>query len=274
MQSVNGVSVPFVKEANMAVVGATVKKIDGIEKVTGAAQFVTDIMLPRMLHGRIKRSPHAHARIVHVDTSKAEALPGVRAVLTAEDVPPKLLGTLTLDQYFIARDRVRIVGEPVAAVAAETPEIAQEPIELIEVEYEELPAVYDPEEAMKLDCPVVLHENYDEYEPFIPIADMDPRPVNVWQYYRIRHGALDAEFKKVEEEGGLIIENRYSTGYVSTAPNEVHGAVAQWQPDGSVTVWTSNQSSYIVKDELKMGFKWVTPTPGDMMETSLSNCSD
>lgn len=234
----------------MAVVGTTVKRIDGIEKVTGAAQYVTDIVLPRMLHGKIKRSPYAHAKIVRIDTSKAEALPGVRAVMTAADVPPKLLGTLTLDQYFVARDRVRMVGEPVAAVAAETLEIAEEAMDLIEVEYEELPAVFDPEEAMKLDCPVVLHEDYDNYERLIPIADMDPRPPNVWQCYRIRHGDVEAEFKKVEEEGGLIVENRYSTGYVHTAPMEPHGAVAQWQPDGSVTVWTSNQSSYIVRDEL------------------------
>ncbi len=231
-------------------VGTSVKKIDGLEKVTGAAKYTVDLQLPRMLHAKLKRSPVAHAKIVRLDTSKAELLPGVRAVMTAADVPPRLLGTLTLDCYFVARDRVRIVGEPVAAVAADNVDIAAEACELIEVEYEELPAVFDPEEAMLLDPPAILHEDYDSYERLIAIADMDPRPPNVWQCYKIRHGDFEATRKQALEGGGFVVSNRYSTGYVHTAPMEPHAAVAEWHTDGSVTVWTSNQSPYIVRDEL------------------------
>ena len=234
----------------MRVVGTSTKRIDGIEKVTGAGRYTVDIMLPRMLHGKATRSPFAHAKILHIDTSKAKQLPGVRAVITAADVPDVRLGVLTLDEHLLAHDRVRFVGEPVAAVAAETPEVAREAADLIEVEYEELPTVFDPEEAIKLDPPVVLHEEYDEYEKLIELAEMDERPPNLWQAYRIRHGDIDAVFKQAEDEGGFILENRYVTGYVHTACMEPHSAVAQWSHDGAVTVWAGGQSPYIARDGL------------------------
>ena len=231
-------------------VGTSTKRIDGIDKVTGMAQYTTDIVLPRMIHGKIHRSPFAHAKILRIDTSKAEQLPGVRAVVTAGDLPDVRLGILTLDEHLLAHDKVRFVGEPVAAVAADTPEIAREASKLIAVEYEELPALFDPEEAIKLDAPVVLHEEYDEYEKLIDIAEMDERPPNLWQAYRIRHGDVDAAFKQAEDEGGLILENRYTTGYVHTACMEPHGAVAQWSSDGALTVWAGGQSPYIARDGL------------------------
>ncbi|MCZ6679951.1 MAG: xanthine dehydrogenase family protein molybdopterin-binding subunit [Candidatus Poribacteria bacterium] len=234
----------------MNVVGTSIKRIDGIEKVTGMAQYTTDIVLPRMIHAKIHRSPLAHAKILGIDTSKAEQLPGVRAVVTAADLPDVRLGILTLDEHLLAHDKVRFVGEPVAAVAADTPEIARDACDLIEVEYEELPALFDPEEAIKLDTPVVLHEEYDEYEKLIEIAEMDERPANLWQAYRIRHGDIDAAFKKAEDEGGFILENRYETGYVHTACMEPHGAVAQWSSDGALTVWAGGQSPYIARDGL------------------------
>lgn len=227
-------------------VGSSVKRVDGFEKVTGTAQFTVDITLPRMLYGKIKRSPYAHAKIVSIDTSKAKRLSGVKAVMTCEDVPAIRLGTCALDEYIIARDRVRLVGEPVAAVAAETEEIAQEALDLIEVEYEPLPAVFDPEEAMKLDPPAVVHEDYDKYEVLIPIAKMDPRPPNAFQRYRIKRGDFEEALKKAD----IIVENRYTTGYIHTAPLEPHAAVAEVNSDGTVTVWTSNQAPYIVRDEL------------------------
>ena len=122
----------------------------------GQAQFTTDVKLPRMLHAKILRSPHAHARIVKIDTSKAEKLTGVRAVVTGKDAPDEKLYALR-DRYVIAREFVRFVGEPVAAVAADTIEIVDEALDLIEVEYEELPTIFDPEEAMKPNPEVVVN---------------------------------------------------------------------------------------------------------------------
>ena len=190
----------------MAVVGTSAKRIDGIEKVTGTAEFTTDIVLPRMIHAKLKRSPYAHAKILRIDTSKAEQMPGVRAVITAADLPDIRLGILTLDEHLLAHDKTRLVGEPVAAVAADTPEIARAACEQIEVEYEELAPLFDPEEAIRLDPPVVLHEEYEEYEKLLELAEMDERPPNLWQAYRIRHGDIDDAFKKAEDEGGHIIE--------------------------------------------------------------------
>ncbi len=234
----------------MNVVGTSAKRVDGIEKVTGTAQFTVDIELPRMIHGKVVRSPVAHADIVGVDTSKAERLAGVRAVVTAADLPDVRMGILTLDEHLLARDRVRFVGEPVASVAADTPEIARAACDLIQVEYRELPTLFDPEEAIKPDPPVVLHENYEEYEKLLELAEMDKRPPNLWQAYRIRHGDVDAVFEKVEAEDGFILENRYATGYVHTACMEPHAAVAQWSADGALTVWVSGQSPYIARDGL------------------------
>ena len=234
----------------MAVVGTSAKRIDGIEKVTGTAEFTTDIVLPRMIHAKLKRSPFAHAKILGINTSKAEQMPGVRAVITAADLPDVRLGVLTLDEHLLAHDKTRLVGEPVAAVAADTPEIARAACEQIEVEYEELPPLFDPEEAIRLDPPVVLHEEYEEYEKLLELAEMDERPPNLWQAYRIRHGDIDAAFKKAEDEGGHIIENRYATGYVHTACMEPHGAVAQWSTDGTLTLWAGGQSPYIARDGL------------------------
>ncbi|MBI4553137.1 MAG: xanthine dehydrogenase family protein molybdopterin-binding subunit [Candidatus Latescibacteria bacterium] len=234
----------------MKVVGTSPKRIDGIEKVTGAAQYTGDIVLPRMIFGKIKRSPLAHAKILSIDTRKAEQVPGVRAVITAADLPDVRLGVLTRDEYLLAHDTVRFVGEPIAAVAADTPEIAREACEQMTVEYEELPALFDPEEAIALDPPVVLHEDYEEYERLIELAEMDKRPPNLWQAYRIRHGDIDAAFHTAEAEGGFILENRYMTGYVHTTCMEPRAAVAQWGPDGTLTVWAGGQSPYIARDGL------------------------
>jgi len=223
----------------MNVVGTSAKRIDGIEKATGTAQFTVDIELPRLIHAKVKRSPVPHAEIVRIDTSQAKELPGVRAVVTGAEIPDVRMGVLTLDEHLLARDRVRFVGEPVASVAADTPEIARAACELIEVEYRELPALFDPEEAIKLDPPVVLHEDYDEYEKLLELAEMEERPPNLWQAYRIRYGDIDEIFEKAVDGGGFIVENRYATGYVHTACMEPHAAVAQWSADDTLTVWAS-----------------------------------
>ena len=130
------------------VVGTRVQRLDGFEKVTGTGKFVADIALPGMLVGKILRSPHPHARIVRIDTSRARKVPGVRAVVTAEDTPKRTWGAFVKDQPIMAIDKVRYVGEEVAAVAAMDEATAEEALRLIEVEYEELPAYFDPDDAL------------------------------------------------------------------------------------------------------------------------------
>ena len=132
---------------DLSIVGHSPPKVDGKILLTGEARYSFDVQLPRMLHGKVLRSPHPHARILKIDTSKAERLPGVKAVITAEDtpkIPYHFLGPPHEDKFPIAIDRVRFVGDEVAAVAAVDEDTAEEALSLIEVEYEPLPAVFDP----------------------------------------------------------------------------------------------------------------------------------
>ena len=157
------------------VVGKSVDKVDGISLATGRAKFTDDIYLPGMLYGKVLPSPHAHGRIKNIDTSKAEALEGVKAVLTYKDVP-RIARTTAGQGYpepspydsFILDKKVRFVGDRVAAVAAESEEIAEEALKLIEVEYEVLPALFDPREAAKEGAPVIHDE--PEAKAIIPIV--------------------------------------------------------------------------------------------------------
>src|SRR6476661_10381349 len=138
-----------------SVVGKRVQRVEGFDKVTGDSEYIADIYLPGTLIGRVLRSPYPHARIRHIDTSKAAKLRGVRAVVTAEDTIKRPWGAFFADQYILSVGKARYVGEEVAAVAAIDPEIAEEAIDLIEVDWEPLPGVFDAEEAMKDDAPLV-----------------------------------------------------------------------------------------------------------------------
>jgi len=233
-------------EKEYMVVGKRIPKVDGVELVTGRGKFTVDLMLPNMLHGKIKRSPYPHAKITSIDTSKAETLYGVRAVVTGIDFPNRRLHSSSHDEYPVSRDKVRYVGEPVAAVAADTLEIAEEAVELIEVEYEELPAVFDPEEAIKSDPTVVIHEEWDSYERLMPIGKMDVKRPNVFNLCKIRNGDVEKGF----QESDLVLESRYSTAYIQHAPLEPHASLAQVEPDGRITVWTSAQSPYAIRAQI------------------------
>jgi CO/xanthine dehydrogenase Mo-binding subunit len=233
-------------EKQYSVIGKRTPQVDGVEKVTGRAKFTVDITLPHMLHGKIKRSPYPHAKIKSIDTSKAEALFGVRAVVTGKDFPNRKLSGSIFDESPVPKDKVRYVGEPVAAVAADTLEIAEEAVELIEVEYEELPAVFDPEEAIKPDPPVVVHEGWDSYEKRMPIGKMDVKRPNVFNLYKIRCGDVEKGF----QESDLVVEGRYSTAYIQHAPLEPHASVAQVEANGRITVWTSAQSPYVIRAQI------------------------
>jgi len=141
--------------AGYRVVGRSVSRVDGPAKVTGAGRYPADIQLPGMLSARVLRSPLPHAKILNMDASRARQLSGVHAVLTAAEVPDILIGRMLRDIPLLARERVRFVGEKVAVVAAESGDIAEEALQLIDVQYEELPAVFDPFEALEPGGPIL-----------------------------------------------------------------------------------------------------------------------
>src|SRR6266536_5964589 len=156
--------------ASASVIGAPIPRIEGPEKVTGRALYAADISLPGMLWGKILRSPYPHARIQRIDASRAWSVPGVRAVVTGQDVPGHYIGKILRDMPVLCWDRVRYIGDRVAAVAAETPEAAEEALGLIEVDYEDLPAVFDPLEALRPEAPL-LHDDAAAY---------DGAPMRIW----------------------------------------------------------------------------------------------
>lgn len=226
-------------------IGQDIARIDAIEKVTGTALYTGDLKLPGMLYARLLKSPYAHAKIVCIDTSEAEKLPGVRAILTGEEAPYRF-GIYMADKVMLAREKVRYVGEPVVAVAADTEEIAEQAVELIKVEYEELPAVFDPREAIKPDAPLV-HEKLSEYKhaPFIyPKAG-----TNIANHFKLRKGDVEQGFK----EADVIVENEFYQPQVQNVQMETHTSIGQWLPNGQINVWTSAQSPFAVRHLLSVG---------------------
>jgi len=230
----------------MKFVGKSIKRVDGIKKATGALRYVDDLKLPRMLYAAVKRSPHAHAKILRIDTTKAEALKGVKVVMTGKDFP-KRVGLYLEDKTFFAVDKVRYRGEAVAAVAAETEEIAKEAVKLIEVEYEELPAVTNPLDGLKEDAPLV-HPDLGDYK-WAPVFFPEPG-TNISNHYKLRKGDIDKGF----EEADVIIENEFHVPHIQHSPIENHSAIAQMEPDGNLTVWASCQSPYAVRQALSVAF--------------------
>lgn len=224
-----------------SVVGKSIPRVDAFAKVTGRAKFTTDYSFPRMLFAKILRSPYAHARVLHIDSSRAKQLPGVRAICEGKDVPDKLVGLMLLDQYLIARDVVRYVGEPVAVVAADSAEIAEDALDLIDVEYEELPAVFDGEQAMRQDCPVVLHPDLPKYKGIRSAGSLpppDPDRPNVFSTWRIRQGDIDKGF----QEADLIVENKYTSHGFNHCCLEPHVADAWMDEEGRLCVRASRRA--------------------------------
>ncbi len=212
-------------------VGESVPMLDSVARVTGTVPYATNLRLPDMLVAKVLRSPVPHARILRIDVTAAEQLPGVVAVLTAADLdhlggPASVYGLVKKDQPVVARDRVRYIGEPVAAVAAETVEIAEEALALVDVEYEELPAVYDAVDAIQPGAST-LH------------ADC---PDNCFVHRKLRHGDLEAGFAAADE----IIEETFTSPMAQHASLEPHVTAAQWS-DGRLTVWSAAQAPYHVR---------------------------
>lgn len=207
--------------SNFSVLGKRVEPKDAREKATGSAQFVTDLSLPGMLHAKILRSPYPHARILSIDTSRAKRVPGVKAVITFEDTPQIKFGTLVDDWYILAKDKVRFVGEEVAAVAAVDEDAAKEAIELIKVEYEELPAVFTPEEALQPGAPIINEE----------------KPDNLVAHFQVERGDVDKAFR----EADYVIGDIYYTSQVYQAYMETFACVAQVDGNGRYTLWLPTQ---------------------------------
>jgi len=199
------------------VIGKNVVPVDVKPKATGQAEFVSDMKLPGMLYGKILRSPHAHARIIKIDTEKAQKVPGVKAVITFKDTSQVKFGTLVDDWYILAKDRVTFAGQEVAAVAAVDEETGEKALELIEVEYEELPAVFELEEAMKEGAPVI-NEEY---------------PNNIVATFETERGNVEEAFERADE----IFEDTFYTSQVYQAYLETMAAVCKWDDDGRLTMW-------------------------------------
>lgn len=218
-------------------VGVSTPRLDAHEKVTGTAVFADDIQFGNaLLHARILRSPHPHARILSIDTSKAESLPGVKAVVTGEDFPG-YIGLYLLDRHIFCRDRVRYVGDPVAGVAAISETVAEHAVDLIEVEYEVLEPVLDGEYGASPDSPII-HPNLEDYKVanfILPQAGS-----NISNYFKIRKGDVDSAWGKC----AAIVENKYRIPHIQHVPIEPHVAVAQVDETGKVTLWGSSQSPF------------------------------
>lgn len=228
-------------------VGKSVPRIDVHEKVTGAAIYCDDIQFGAgLLHARVKRSPHPHAIIKRLDVSKARALPGVKIVVTGEDYGDRT-GLYIRDKYPFARERVRFVGEAVAAVAATSEEIAEKALDLIDVEYELLPPVLDPVYGASSEAPLI-HPEMDTYEVanfIFPVAG-----TNMSNHFKIRKGDTQAAWK----DCAAIIDTTVRVPHVQHVPIEPHVAVAKMDENGQLTVWASSQSPFAQRNLIAKAF--------------------
>jgi len=220
-------------EKKYNVVGTRVPMLDAAQKAKGAALFTDDLVLPGMLYGKILRSPLAHANIVKIDTSRAAKLPGVKGIVTGRDIPDRQYGIVPMakDEYALARDKVRFIGDDVAAVCAVDPATAEEALALIEVEYEELPAVFDPLEAKKDGAPLV-HEGVKHNTSF---------------FIKKEFGDVARAF----DESDAVFEDTFYSQPVNHAPLEPHAALAQFDPlNGALTIWSSTQIPFFLRRNL------------------------
>ena len=216
-------------------------RVDAREKVTGHATYASNVYLPEMLMCKLLSSTRAHARIARIDTSKAEQHPGVRAVITGKDFPDIQFGSGALkDRYIMARDEVYYIGEPIAAVAADDEVTAEEALELIEVEYEDLPTVINPLDAIKPDAPAV-HSDLANFEGYgFAMGN------NVSALLDADRGDVDQAF----QEADLVIEETYRSQGINQGFLEPMACIANVEPNGRLTVWASTQGPYQIRSQL------------------------
>jgi len=228
-------SVKYKSDQNL--IGTPMRKVEGLDKSTGRAVYTDDLALPGMLHGKILRSPHAHARIVSIDTSAAEASAGVHAVITGRDMPTRYgIIPWTPDEYPLCVDRVRYIGDGVAAVAAVDEDTAIEALELIDVTYEELPAFFDPREAHAADGST----------PYLHQPRKEGSNGNVTKVVHLEFGDVDEAMASSE----VVVEGEYFFEGTTHAPIEPHCAIARWDGVGRLTVWSATQVPHYLHREL------------------------
>ena len=223
-------------------IGLPVPQEEGPDKVSGKALYAADVNLPGMLWGQVLRSPYAHANIRHIDTTRARQVPGVHAVLTGQDLPARRVGRLLRDIPVLARDRVLFIGEKVAAVAAETLEAAEEALGLIDVDYEELPTVFDPLEAMTNSAPT-LHPTMASYQGL-------PQPVspvnNVFAHNTWSKGDIAEGFGAAER----IFEHTFRAQLMHQGYIEPHACVVHIDDHGRAQIWANNKGPFMLRDQL------------------------
>jgi CO/xanthine dehydrogenase Mo-binding subunit len=247
---------PQQAESEYSVVGTRPIRHDGLDKVTGRARYGADIDLPGMLHGKVLRSPLAHARIISIDTREAEALPGVKGVVTGKDFP--IMENRAIDfgesqgnnrmlaENLLARDKVLYKGHAVAAVAATSPHIAEEALNLIRVEYEPLPVLLNVHDAMKEDAPH-LHEDLTTWkvpQRFVRGEDTGVKS-NIASHIQFKRGDLEEGFRQAD----VIVEREFTTKTVHQGYIEPHTGTAYWSADGHLTVWTSSQGAFGIRNQ-------------------------
>jgi CO/xanthine dehydrogenase Mo-binding subunit len=223
------------------VIGRSLPRVDGLAKVTGQAIYATDLVQPGMLCGKILYSDRPHARIVGIDTRRARALPGVEAVITSADAPARRYGNYIQDQTIFATDRVLHVGQPVAAVAATSDRIAERALAAIEVTYEDLPAVFDPESALQPGAPL-LHPEVESYTAIFPAVKRG----NLCSYTRLEQGDVEEGFRRADH----VFEETYRVAPAHQAYLEPHACLAGFDHNGKLTVWTSTQQLSTTHGEL------------------------
>jgi CO/xanthine dehydrogenase Mo-binding subunit len=229
-------------------VGVSRDRSEVVAKLTGEAVYASDMSFPGMLHAQVKKSPHARARIRRIDVRQAEALPGVRAVLTGAELDYRL-GLYIVDKHILAKGEVRHFGEAVAAVAADTLEVARRAADLIEVDYEVLPAVLNHMDALREGAPLV-HPDLGRYDHVA--AAFTPVPgTNIANLTKLRKGDVDRGFAEAE----WVVEREYTNPSVQHVPMETHVAIVEWKTGDQVTIWSSAQSPFTVRNLFCHAFK-------------------
>ncbi|MSP78316.1 MAG: xanthine dehydrogenase family protein molybdopterin-binding subunit [Dehalococcoidia bacterium] len=233
------------KKPEYKVIGTRPIRPDGLDKVTGRARYAADIQLPGLLHGKVLRSPHTHARIKSIDTSAAEKLPGVRAIITGQDIPvgsdriqdmgEQASRLRFIGENVLARNKVLYTGHAIAAIAATTPHIAEEAARLIKVDYEVLPTAVTVLDAMKDDAPL-LHEDMTTQE----LGQKSTKKSNIASHLRFEKGNIAEGFKQAD----LVIEREYHGKSVHQGYIEPQAATAIWATDGQITIWSTTQGAF------------------------------
>lgn len=242
-----------VDQPKYKVIGTRPVRHDGVDKVTGRARYGADVRLTGMLSGAILRSPHAHAKIKSIDTSKAQAMPGVRAVVTSADMPDQKKRTVELGEgavymphlsaNVLAREKVLYRGHAVAAVAADSIHIAQEAVKLIDVEYELLPVVLEVCRAMQPDAPVLNDDVHTESLGSNPADDDHSSSTNIAKHFVFEAGDIAEGFAAAD----VVVEREFDTSMVHQGYIEPHNATVWWNADDKITVWLSTQGSFSVQ---------------------------